>query len=137
MSPKICIVSFMEPIQAPPPASGEGGTTSATGFPKRVIRSGFLVCRTRSSRARHFALNSEMATSSMGNPSDYYNLPWLEIMVIINRTNVTVSILPSEANKSFVTNVRSDEDTEDPAELNGFVAVSRSDLQWGRHLAGC
>jgi hypothetical protein len=58
-------------------------------------------------------------------------------MVIINRTNVTVSILPSEANKSFVTNVRSDEDTEDPAELNGFVAVSRSDLQWGRHLAGC
>src|ERR1019366_1433997 len=65
MSPKICMLSFMEPIQAPPPASGEAGTTSATGLPKRVIRRGFLVCRTRSRRARHLALNSEMATSSM------------------------------------------------------------------------
>ena len=27
---------------------------------------GSLVCRTRSSKARHFALNTEMATSSMG-----------------------------------------------------------------------
>jgi hypothetical protein len=51
--------------------SGEGGTTSATGFPNRVIRSGFFVCRTRSSKARHFALNSEMATSSIGNPNDH------------------------------------------------------------------
>src|ERR1035438_3680962 len=46
-------------------ASGEGGTTSATDFPKSVIRRGLLVFRTRSSRARHLALNSEMATSSM------------------------------------------------------------------------
>ena len=40
-----------------------GGTTSATGFPKRVTRIGVFVDRTRSSTARHLALNSEMATS--------------------------------------------------------------------------
>jgi hypothetical protein len=45
MSPRICIVSFMEPIHSLYPASGVGGTTSATGFTKRVIRRDFLVCR--------------------------------------------------------------------------------------------
>jgi len=57
-------------------------------------------------------------------------------MVIVS-TNVTGGILPNEANKSFVMNIRSDQDAEDPAELNEFVGAARSDLQWGRSLAGC
>ena len=57
-------------------------------------------------------------------------------MVIID-TSVVVSILPNEANKSFVINIRSDGDTEDPAEFNAFLGASRSDLQWDRRLAGC
>ena len=36
MSPTMSIVSFMEPIQLFCPASGDGGTISATGLPKRV-----------------------------------------------------------------------------------------------------
>jgi len=61
-SPKKSILSAIEPTQSVFWA-GEGGNTSATGRPKRVIRSGFLVLHTRSKSARHFALNSEMAIS--------------------------------------------------------------------------
>jgi hypothetical protein len=42
-------------------------------LPKRVTRIGFLVLRTRSSSARHLALNSEMATSSLS--LDYKDIP--------------------------------------------------------------
>jgi hypothetical protein len=45
--------------------SGDGGTISATGLPKRVTRWGFLVWRTCPSSARHLALNSEMTTYFM------------------------------------------------------------------------
>src|SRR5438270_12542816 len=65
MSPRIFISPFMEPIHFTVEAVGDDGTTSATGFPKRVIRIGRWVLRTLSSSARHFALNSEMAISSM------------------------------------------------------------------------
>ncbi len=44
---------FMEPIQALGATSGVGGTTLATGLPKRAMRRGFLVCCTCSSKARH------------------------------------------------------------------------------------
>src|SRR5215469_16203393 len=63
MSPTISMVSFMDPIQLFCTASGDGGTISATGLPKRVTRMGFFVWRTCSSRATHLALNSEMAIS--------------------------------------------------------------------------
>src|SRR5712692_7310199 len=70
MSPKISMVSFMEPIQSAD-VIGEGGTTSATDLPKRVTRIGFLVFCTCSSSARHLALNSEMATSFISGPINH------------------------------------------------------------------
>lgn len=82
MSPTMCIVSFMDPIQLSCPVSGEGGTISATGLPKRVTRRGFLVWRTCSSRARHLALNSEMATS-FTDLLNHTNAPWSNILVIL------------------------------------------------------
>src|SRR4029077_18796438 len=67
MSPRISIRPFMEPIQAERSSTGDGGTTSATGLPWRVMRRGFLVLLTCSSNARHLALNSEIDTSCMLN----------------------------------------------------------------------
>src|SRR6266851_5971585 len=68
MSPKISTESFIDPIQADRSCTDDGGITSATGVPWRVMQIGFLVLRTRSSMARHFALNSEIAISSMRPP---------------------------------------------------------------------
>src|SRR6266404_6953877 len=68
MSPRISNVPFIDPIQALRSSTVVGGTTSATGLPNRVIRIGFFVARTCSSRARHLALNSEMAISSIRFP---------------------------------------------------------------------
>ena len=61
----------MEPIQPFSPASGDGGTISATGLPKRATRRGLLVWRTCSSSARHLALNSEMMTYFMDSVKIY------------------------------------------------------------------
>src|SRR5580704_2765837 len=80
MSPTMSMVFFMEPIQFFCPASGDGGTISATGLPKRVTRRGFFVWRTSSSRARHLALNSEIATSFMDQVDHKYK-PWSNIVV--------------------------------------------------------
>jgi hypothetical protein len=55
----ITFVSFMEPIQFFGPASGDGGTISATGLPKRVTLTGLFVWRTCSSRARHLAFEAQ------------------------------------------------------------------------------
>src|SRR5258708_465346 len=68
MSPKISTASFIDPIQAERSGTDDGGITSATGVPWRVMQIGFLVLRTRSSTARHFALNSEIAISSITSP---------------------------------------------------------------------
>src|ERR1041385_612747 len=65
MSPSISISPAIEPIHSVRSFMGEGATTSATGFPKRVIRTGFRVLRTRSKIDRHLALNSEIEISSM------------------------------------------------------------------------
>src|SRR5450755_1006792 len=64
MSPRISILPFIDPIQSRG-RTGATGTTSATGFPKRVIRIGFLVFWTCSRSERHFALNSEIAICFM------------------------------------------------------------------------
>ena len=77
------MVSFMEPIHWPGSMSGEGGTISATALPKRVMRSGFLVRRTRSNRARHLALNSGMAISSIEINLTIKFVSWSQLMVII------------------------------------------------------
>ena len=77
MSPSIFPVYRKDPIQSVGGAGVCGGTTSATGSPKRVISTGCLVFRTRSKTARHFALNLEMAISSM----DRASLPWSTPMV--------------------------------------------------------
>jgi hypothetical protein len=65
MSPRNLTWPFMEPIQLAAAGFAETGPTSAIGFPKRVMTSGFFVFCTSSSRERHLALNSEMATSFM------------------------------------------------------------------------
>src|SRR5579872_4758018 len=65
MSPKISAVPAMQPSQLCFGFSGDGGSTSATGLPKRVTRMGLRVLRTSSRMPRHLALNSEMATSFM------------------------------------------------------------------------
>src|SRR5947209_19228107 len=75
ISPTISIASFIEPSQSAGGA-GDGGTTSATGLPKRVTRMGFLVFCTCSRSARHLALNSEIATSFMTNLLDHSQLYW-------------------------------------------------------------
>src|SRR6266567_959810 len=64
MSPRILTSPLIDPIQSLV-AVGDGGTTSATGFPRRVTRTACLVFCTSSRIARHFALNSEMAISLM------------------------------------------------------------------------
>src|SRR6202171_353186 len=72
ISQRISMRSFIEPIQAERSWTDEGGTTSATGLPWRVMRRGLLVLLTCSSNARHLALNSEMEISSMGEPGQNY-----------------------------------------------------------------
>src|SRR5205809_6933001 len=57
---KISKLSAVAPRNLRPFRAGDGGTTSATGLPWRVIKIGFLVLLTSSSRAKHLALNSEM-----------------------------------------------------------------------------
>lgn len=47
--------------------TGRAGTTSATGWPNRVIRTDLPVRRTSSRTARHVALNLEMAISFIFN----------------------------------------------------------------------
>src|SRR5438445_13433549 len=76
MSPTILKVPAIEPTQLPLSAVGLGGTISATGLPRRVMRKGFLVLRTCSSSARHLALNSEMAISCIGQSSYLTNLDY-------------------------------------------------------------
>src|SRR6267154_4047715 len=68
MSPKISMESFIDPIQADRSWTVDGGITSATGVPCRVMQTGFLVLRTRSRTAKHLALNSEIAISSITSP---------------------------------------------------------------------
>jgi len=65
ISPQIFAVPAMDPIQLLGLGGVEGGTTSATGCPKRVINTGFLVRRTLSRTARQVALNSEIAILSI------------------------------------------------------------------------
>src|SRR5260370_38952837 len=68
MSPRVSPEPCIEPIHDARSSTTLGGTISAMGLPRRVMRSVFLVLRTRSSKARRLALNSEMATSSMADP---------------------------------------------------------------------
>ena len=77
MSPVILIVFFIDPIQALRSSTAVGGTTSATGLPKRVMRMVFWVERTRSITARHLALNSEYGYFLHGVFSDgHSNILW-------------------------------------------------------------
>src|SRR5690349_806818 len=64
ISPRISIEFRIDPKRAARSIDGAAGMTSATGLPCRVMRSGFFVLRTCSSKARHLALNSEMGISS-------------------------------------------------------------------------
>jgi len=65
MSPMILAVPTILPSRRPSDFPGDGGTTSATGLPKRVTRIGRRVLRTSSRMPRHLALNSEIAISFM------------------------------------------------------------------------
>ncbi len=80
MSPVILIVSFIDPIQALRSSTAVGGTTSATGLPKRVNRIGFFVARTCSSKARHLALNSEMEISCIAIPQIVILVPYGQLV---------------------------------------------------------
>src|SRR5260370_13346435 len=81
MSPTISKSWFIDPIQDERFSTEVGGTTSATGFPKRVTRIGFFVERTRSSTARHLALNSEMAISCITLPYGH-SILWSLLLTI-------------------------------------------------------
>jgi hypothetical protein len=76
ISPSIRPVPASAPIQLSRRDGTEGVVSSATGFPNRVIRTGFFVLRTRSSTARHVALNLEMAIRSIG-----WVISWSKTMV--------------------------------------------------------
>jgi len=65
MSPKMRAVPFIAP-KLRGRGGGEGGTISATVLPKRVMRTGLRVRRTRSSTARQVALNFEMGICCTG-----------------------------------------------------------------------
>ncbi len=67
ISPRIIPLPAMHPIQSARRAGGEGGTSSATGFPNRVIRTGLPVFRTCSTTDKQVALNLETAISSIVN----------------------------------------------------------------------
>src|SRR5258708_12816219 len=63
ISPTISAEPAMLPSQLLRRGLGVGGTTSATGSPKRVTQMGVRVFRTCSRIPSHLALNSEMTTS--------------------------------------------------------------------------
>src|ERR1700688_4463694 len=63
MSPMIRPVPTMLPSRRAARFSGDGGTISAIGFPKRVMRIGLRVLRTCFSKRKQLDLNSEKETS--------------------------------------------------------------------------
>src|ERR1017187_5569621 len=74
MSPEISMECFAHPSQEES-VSGLVGTTSATGRPNRVTRTGAPVRRTSSRTAKHVALNLEIAISRIFNL--YHSpIPW-------------------------------------------------------------
>jgi hypothetical protein len=76
MSPEISMECFAHPSQEDT-VSGVVGTTSATGRPNRVTRTGAPVRRTSSRTAKHVALNLEIAISRIFNL--YHSpIPWSE-----------------------------------------------------------
>ena len=89
MSPKICIESFMEPIQLFCFVSGEGGTTSATGFPK--ARDPKWLLRLSDPFQQGKTLRLELRNGNFFHGTVLMTIKiisWSEIMVIINKTNV-------------------------------------------------
>src|ERR1039457_6546746 len=80
MSPEISMECRAHPSQEDS-VSGLVGTTSATGRPNRVTRTGAPVRRTSSRTAKHVALNLEIAISRMFNL--YHSpRPWSECQVL-------------------------------------------------------
>lgn len=75
MSPVICPVPARAPSQPEGRSGVEGGTTSATGTPKRVTNTGLRVLRTRSRTAKQVALKLEMAICSMARSRCHPNTP--------------------------------------------------------------
>lgn len=82
----ICPLDFMTPSQSSGRGSAEGGTTSATGSPNRVMRTGFRVRRTRSRTARQVALNFEIAIFSI-----WKNLPAFAQATIVKDHGQSIS----------------------------------------------
>src|ERR1039458_1835875 len=80
MSPEISMECFAHPSQEES-LPGLVGTTSATGRPNRVTRTGAPVRRTSSRTAKHVALNLEIAISRIFNL--YHSpRPWSECQVL-------------------------------------------------------
>src|ERR1017187_7682377 len=80
MSPEISMECLAHPSQEDA-VSGLVGTTSATGRPNRVTRTGAPVRRTSSRTAKHVALNLEIAISRIFNL--YHSpRPWSECQVL-------------------------------------------------------
>lgn len=71
---------------------GDGGTTSATGLPKRVTRIGLRVLRTSSRMPRHLALNLDMAISFIIE-SYYGQRPWSNLVITVSRNLFIVKSL--------------------------------------------
>src|ERR1019366_7848467 len=76
MSPEISMEFFAHPSQEDT-VTGQAGTTSATGRPNRVTRTGAPVRRTSSRTAKYVALNLEIAISRIFHV--YHSpIPWSE-----------------------------------------------------------
>ena len=85
MSPEISTECFAQTSQEDN-VSGLVGTTSATGRPNLVTRTGAPVRRTSSRTARHVALNLEIAISRIFNL--YHSpIPWSEYHLAATRAS--------------------------------------------------
>ena len=122
-SPEILIRPAMAPNHRDLEARRRGGTTSATGWPKRVIATGRPVCFTRCRTARQVALNLEIGMLSIGP-----RLTWSEIMLNAPRRVRLAS------NRLLKNTVRADPSTPSAARptlrMNGVSGASHGVEAW-------
>ena len=85
MSPVPVACGALEPVPPAARPAGGAGRTSAIGSPRRVTRMGRPVRRTRSSAARHVALNFEIAITSVSRSMiGFYRRERLWSMTMVN-----------------------------------------------------
>ena len=141
MSPRISTESFIEPSQLAA-GLGAGGMILAIGSPRRVIRIGSRVWATRSSTARHVALNFEICIRSMSR--DYHGqVSWLTFPRPAGRTERTGWRSPQGFGLAAgrPAEVHAEEDEErTPGDFDGFgseinpLAAGSRDVEFASHF---